>query len=265
MINARSELGSSRIPPPAAASAASSCRNSGLPPLRSYNAVSSFGSAHWSASSCAASSSVASWPSGCKFKRHDSGALRCAAASSTSLPGRIAVIKREWMAAERRDEMLEQPDQRRVGPVQIVDRQHDRALVGTQLEHLRDGAVDRGAGSRSLELVDRRRVPEDVHEDVDHPLDLGLVDSRQQLRRHACERPRAMLVDGQRRVEIEVSAQRVGDGKPHVGLAVRHAGPFENRGVDRAVQVVDQLVGESRLADAVLAGDGQQDAAIRRC
>ena len=43
MISARSELGSSRMPPPAAASAASSCRNSGLPPLRSYSAVSNFG------------------------------------------------------------------------------------------------------------------------------------------------------------------------------------------------------------------------------
>ena len=157
--------------------------------------------------------------------------------------------------------MLEQADQRRVGPVQIVDRQHDRSLVRTQLEHACDGAVDRGPGRRRLELVDRRRVPEEVHEDVDHPLDLGLVDTRQQLRRSRAG-DLADLFDGQRRIEIEIAAQRVGDGEPHVGLAVRHARPFQHRGVDRAVQVVDQLVGESRLADAVLAGDRQQDAAI---
>ena len=107
-------------------------------------------------------------------------------------------------------------------------------------------------------------MPEQVHEHLDHSLDLGVVGGRQQQRR-ALAGDLADLVDGECRVEVEVAAQRVGDGEPHVGLAVRHARALEHRRVDRVVQVVDELVGEARLADAVLARDGQQHAAVRRC
>ena len=132
MISARSESGSSRMPPPAAASAASSCRNSGLPPLRSYSAVEQL-RVGASPSSCAASSSVATCPSGCNV--NDTTVARSVSGGqATSLPGRIAVIEREAIPAERDDEVLEQTDQRGVGPVEVVDRQHDRALVRAQLE-----------------------------------------------------------------------------------------------------------------------------------
>ena len=99
----------------------------------------------------------------------------------------------------------------------------------------------RAAGASTLSML--RWVAEDVHEHVDHSLDLGLVDDRQQLRRPQ-PGDLANVFDVERRVEIEVSAQRIGDGEPHVGLAVRHACTLQHGGVDRVVQVVDQLVGE---------------------
>ena len=157
--------------------------------------------------------------------------------------------------------MFEQARQRRVGPVQIVDRQHDRALLRSELEHTRHRAVNQRASCRSLDLVDVGWVPEDVPEHIDHSLDLGLVDDRQQLRRPKTG-DLANVFDVERRVEVEIAAQRVRDREPHVGFAVWDAGTFQHSCIDRVVQVVDQLVGKARFPDAVLARDRQQHTSV---
>ena len=87
-------------------------------------------------------------------------------------------------------------------------------------------------------------MPEEVQEHVDHPLDLGVVDVREQLR-GTLPGDAADLRDGQGGVEVEVSAQGVGDGEPDVGFAVWNARAFEHGGIHRVVHVVDQLVGQT--------------------
>src|SRR5215203_4148212 len=124
--------------------------------------------------------------------------------------------------------MLEQPDQRGVGPVQIVDRQHDWALVGAKFEYACDGAVDGGSRRGGLELVDRGGIAEEMYEDVDHPVELGLVTVRDQLHR-AGAADLANLIDRQRWIEVEISRQRVGDRIPDVCFTVRQARTLEHR------------------------------------
>jgi hypothetical protein len=48
-----------------------------------------------------------------------------------------------------------------------------------------------------------------------------------------------------------------------IGLAVRHARPFEHGGVDGAVEMFDEFVDEAGFADTVLTRHRQQHAALR--
>ena len=166
------------MPPPAAASAASSCRNSGLPPLRSYSAVSSFGRRISVAEQLRGELVGVARPSGCRVSETMVVRSLCGG-HTTSLPGRIAVTNTNGSPAERGGEVLEQVDNTWSAQCRSSIDSTSGRVLRTQLEHRarqRDGSMLRARAA--LELVDRRRVPEQVHEHLDHALDLGVVGAR---------------------------------------------------------------------------------------
>lgn len=180
----------------------------------------------------------------------------------------MAVMSRnEWRL--RGDEVLEQVEQHLVGPVHIVDAEHHRAAVRPCLEHHGDGLVDGVPHAESIEPIDGRGVAQQVGEHVDEAFGARRVDRREHLLR-PLQGGGARCIDVDARVEIEVVGQRGGDGPPHVGLAVRHAGTFQHRCLAVLANPADHLVDVAALAHAVVAVDVQQHPAavahqLQRC
>ena len=168
--------------------------------------------------------------------------------------------ERERVAGEGVDEVVEQLDQAGVGPVQVVDRQHRGLALAQALQRLGDAPVDRGAGTRRVEVVDLGRVAVDVGEDLGDPRGLDRIGGRRHLRGTRRDLD-AQLVAGQHRVDLEALGERQGDGPVRAGLAVGDAVAVEEDHVvvEARGDAFEHLGDQAALADAVLAGDRDDD------
>jgi hypothetical protein len=100
-----------------------------------------------------------------------------------------------------------------------------------------------------------------VQEHVGEVLRLGAVERREHLRRLGDRGlPQGRGVEAG--VEVEVIGERVGDGPPHVRLAVRNAGTLQHGHLAAGAEATDALVDQSALADAAVADDVEHQAAI---
>jgi hypothetical protein len=147
--------------------------------------------------------------------------------------------------------VFEEVDHDLVRPVEVVDPEDERTLLAPALENARDAAVDRVAQRRHLRTVERRRISEEVAEDLDELHDLGMIGREVEQAARLASGAGADVLDRTRRVEAEVGAERARDREPDVALSVRRARPLED--ADRRVEVRQHLVDQSRLADAALA------------
>ena len=136
--------------------------------------------------------------------------------------------KQERSPTERAEKVLEQIEQRLIGPVDVVDAEHHRALHRTRFEHEGDRPVNCAARVDRIHLVDRRRIAHQVDEDVDHALGIFAADGREH-RGCAIQGRAAHRLDRHARVEIEIVRECAGDRPPHIGLAVGYARAFKDR------------------------------------
>ena len=81
----------------------------------------------------------------------------------------------ERQTVGRHHQMFEQIEHRLVGPVQVVDPQHQGGRCGTQLDDAGEQALHRGALGRWLERVERRRHTYEVHQHIGDPLGVGRI------------------------------------------------------------------------------------------
>jgi hypothetical protein len=143
--------------------------------------------------------------------------------------------------------------------MQVVDPHDERALLASTLHDSCDAAMDRLAQRRDVRAFECRREAEQVGEHLDELRHLGVVgwQSEQAARLHSCAP--ADVVGRACRVERHVRAERRRDGEPDVALAIGGAHPLHD--TDRGIEVGEHLVDETRLADAALAEDVEQQPA----
>ena len=93
----------------------------------------------------------------------------------TSLPGRMEVTSTNGTRVTEPAEVLEHIDHDLIGPVQVVDPQHQRRPLAAQLDDARDGALHHVSPGDDVERVERGLVAEQVQEDLGGAIDLGVA------------------------------------------------------------------------------------------
>ncbi len=155
------------------------------------------------------------------------------------------------MIARPLEEVLDEIEQARVGPLHVLERQEDGIGVGEALE-------EESPGAEKLLLL----------------ACLVLLQS-EQVRESGLDEAAVLLVEvlGERRAQLLERRRRLfvfGDAAPHpdhvrerpVGHALavgETAAPVVERALRQAVDVLDELPGETRLADSADAGDRHEE------
>ena len=150
---------------------------------------------------------------------------------------------------------VQQLDDQHIGPLQVVDPQHDRAGPGATAEPFDDQREQDLARLRRRDMIELRRVTEQVQHRLDETPEHGIVSLESvQLdtlgAAHLAQQVRRRTI-----VEVESPEQRRGDRGPHIGLAVGGAHAGEDRDIS-AGKRVERLGNQAGLAGAGLAGDG---------
>ena len=165
----------------------------------------------------------------------------------------------ERVVARPLEQVLDEVEQARVRPLEILEGEHHRVRVGQSLEEEPPGREEllAVAGDAVLEAQEMREPRLD--EGALRRIEQVLVHRRREL---LAGRLRRLVLADQAAHAHHVRERPVGDA-----LAVGEAAPaVPPDGVDDAVEVLVELPGEARLADAGDSGDGHQvgAAVVRR-
>ncbi|MEZ5143064.1 MAG: hypothetical protein R2726_11175 [Acidimicrobiales bacterium] len=168
----------------------------------------------------------------------------------------------EAAAGEAIEERVDHPEDEVVGPVQVGEHEHHRSAAGHRLEVGQHRPVGFLAGARRIDALEGDVVAHQVQQPVDDALDLGGADRLLEDRRDLS--PRASIGVGEGGVGVHAGglADGLGDGPPHVGLAVGDAAALEDEGVVALPRRRRGFLGEPRLADTRLAHEQQQMGAV---
>ncbi len=129
---------------------------------------------------------------------------------------------------ERTRDALQQLDDQHVGPLQVVDPQHDRAGPRAPTQPLDDQREQDLAGLRRRDVVEFGWIAEEMNHPFDGSAEHGVV-GVEPVELESLG-PTHLAEEFGRRVLVEVEApeQRRGDRRPHVRLPVRCACPRED-------------------------------------
>ena len=148
------------------------------------------------------------------------------------------------------EEPFDQIEHEIVGPVEVGEREHERPAARVTFEVRRDRSHRVVAGARRLDGRSGEAF-EDVEQALDDPLDLRRLGAVE----HVGDRRAQLLADRHVAVLVALTciADRLRDGRPHVGVPVGRALPAEHQRAAHLLGVLRELEHEPALADAGVA------------
>ncbi len=139
-----------------------------------------------------------------------------------------------------------------VGPVQVREREHERAAGRERFEE-RDHRPDRVVARPQRVDTGPGNAFHHVHQTLDDAVGLGRVGSQVQGARHGLDHLRARVRPARHAFDAARVPERLTEGAEHVGVAVRNALTGERSRAELAPRDLGDLLRETALADARVA------------